>query len=84
MPAALANVATLSLRDPGAAALAFMASPNFSQTRGTPKKTVGRTSANVSFSDPFKASGLAKWSVQPVRIGATTSMSWPAMWERGR
>mmetsp|Transcript_29016 Transcript_29016/g.93885 ORF Transcript_29016/g.93885 Transcript_29016/m.93885 type:complete len:200 (+) Transcript_29016:634-1233(+) len=83
-PQPLANVATLSFIDPGVAALAFMASPNFSQTRGTPKKTVGRTSPSVSLRDPLSASGRAKWSVQPVRIGATTSIICPAMWLRGR
>ena len=48
---------------------AWSASANFSQTRGTPKKTVGRTCCSVAFSVPFSASGRAKKSVAALTTG---------------
>mmetsp|Transcript_18587 Transcript_18587/g.57238 ORF Transcript_18587/g.57238 Transcript_18587/m.57238 type:complete len:214 (+) Transcript_18587:647-1288(+) len=83
-PASFTKPTSCALSVPGAAALAFMASRNFSQTRGTPKKTVGRTSLSVSFSVPLSASGRAKCTVAWHVMGAIMSMSWPAMCESGR
>mmetsp|Transcript_15758 Transcript_15758/g.49346 ORF Transcript_15758/g.49346 Transcript_15758/m.49346 type:complete len:259 (+) Transcript_15758:654-1430(+) len=72
------------------AAMSWMAAASFSQTRGTPKKTVGRTRTSVSLSDPLSASGRAKCTVplHPMYLttwmGMTMSNTCAAMCESGK
>jgi hypothetical protein len=59
----LAQVTSFFLRPVVVAPTAFIFSAIFSQTRGTPKKTVGRHALSVSPSVPLSASGRAKCTV---------------------
>lgn len=58
-----AQVETIFLKPPVLRALACIFSANFSQTRGTPKNSVGRISRNVSPKLPARASGRANAKV---------------------
>ena len=65
-------------------AIYFIFSSIFSQTLGTLKKNVGRTSCKVVISDPYRASGAAKNTFIPPIIVTTKSKTCAATWLNGR
>lgn len=63
---------------PFCAATSFNFSSIFSQTLGTEKKNVGRTSFKVSTREPYKALGSAKYMCPPPLIIPTMSIIYAA------
>ena len=62
----------------------FNISSNFSHTLGTAKKIVGLAQVKVSIIVPLRASGLAKYIVEPIKTGLMQSHIKAAICERGR